>query len=75
MEFMRDMAFAQTLPLEERFLEVDPRVIEHFLKGGVGEVGYFFYQGVKVYEKGKREAADLRDSMTLEQLTFAKKAG
>lgn len=57
-------------------IEVDRRVIEHFNRnslGGFDAVGYFVYQGVKVYEVGKREAAEERGRLSTEDVTFGKK--
>ena len=58
-------------------LEVDRRIIEHFNRGNLGgfdSVGYFVYQGVKVYEVGKREEAEVREARTAEEVIFGKKA-
>lgn len=54
-------------------LEVEKRVIDHFMPGGLGGLAYFWCQGVKVYEKGKKEASKAKESKTLEELTFGGK--
>lgn len=52
-------------------IEVPRRVIAHFNRQsmkGFDDVGYFIYQGVKVFEFGKREEAARRDARTMEQV-------
>lgn len=52
-------------------IEVPRRVIDYFNKGkmkGFDTVGYFLFNGVKVYEKGKREEYKLKENKTMEQL-------
>ena len=51
-------------------IEVPRRVVEYFNKTnlkGFDEVGYFVFNGVKVYERGKKEEAKRKDSETIEQ--------
>jgi hypothetical protein len=67
MGFMRDVADAQRSGSQE--LEAHPEVVKHFQPDGVGDAGYFWYQGIRVYEQGKlteegkalehKEASDL----------------
>lgn len=52
-------------------VEVPRRVIEYHNKGnikGFDSVGYFVFNGVKVYEKGKKEEAKSKEGRTMEQL-------
>lgn len=52
-------------------IEVERKVLEHFNRGrmkGIDDVGYFIYQGVKCYEKGKMEDAQRKDGLTMEQV-------
>ncbi len=56
-------------------LEVPRRVIEHYNRSakamaGFDEAGYFIFQGVKVFEKGKKHT---RDTETIEHRLFEKK--
>ncbi len=74
-ELLSDIAVAQAAEdPDDKFVEADARVIKHFQKSGVGETGYFWYQGVKVYEKGRKAAVDERDALTADQVAFGKKA-
>ena len=67
-DFIADIAIAQAEGTNS--VEASPEVIRHFMSSGIGESGYFWYQGVRVYAKGKREAALASEMKTLEELTF-----
>lgn len=57
-------------------VEASRKIIEHFNRGrmaGVESVGYFIYEGVKVFEEGKREASEARDALTCEDKVFGGK--
>jgi len=52
-------------------VEVPRRVIEHYNRGNAiksfDEAGYFIFNNVKVYESGKKDLADQKDAMSMEQ--------
>jgi hypothetical protein len=65
------------LPGDWPWVEAERGIIDHFLRGqteGFEQIGYFIYQDVKVYERGRREEADARDALTSEDKNFGKKA-
>ncbi len=67
---------AKLLCPEDPKLEVAHKIVEHFNRGrmeGVKEAGYFVYQGVKVYAEGKKEEAETRDGLSIEDKVFGKK--
>ena len=79
-EFLENVAGAMAMGPQDGedmpWIEVTRDVLEHFNRGqmaGVDKAGYFVFQGVKVYEQGKREEAKLRDSLTSEQILFGTK--
>lgn len=79
-EFLREVAVHVGTPTngEMPAMEANRRVIEHFNCGqkameGFEAAGYFVYAGVKVYEKGKREAFEKRDNLDMEQVNFGAK--
>jgi hypothetical protein len=52
-------------------IEVPRKVIDYYNRhslDGFDKAGYFIYKGVKVFETGKREQFEKRDSLTVEQL-------
>ena len=65
-------AISQNETKEMPCVEVPRRVIEHFNRGkllaGFDAVGYFVHSGVKIYETGKREQAQVKEKITMEQL-------
>lgn len=66
-----------SLPGETPGIEAPRKIIEHFNRGrmaGIDSVGYFIYEGVKVFEEGKRLEAEKRDALTAEEKVFGKKA-
>ena len=51
-------------------MEASRKVIMHFLREkmrGFDDVMYFIYEGVKVFEQGKREEAERKEGLTTEQ--------
>lgn len=52
-------------------------VIEHYVgkanMPSVDEVGYFVFQGVKVFVDGQKEIAQKKDKMTIEEKLFGKR--
>lgn len=64
------------MPGEMPGVEADRKIIEHFNRGkmaGVDAVGYFVYEGVKVFEAGKREESERREALTAEERVFGGK--
>lgn len=56
-------------------VEAPRKIIEHFNRGrmdGIDTVGYFVYEGVKVFEEGKRESAEAKEARTAEEIVFGK---
>lgn len=72
-DFMADVAVSQANGSNE--VEAPLEVIKHFMPQGLGESEYFWFQGVKVYEKGKKEESQKREAQTLEEINFPKKSG
>lgn len=58
-------------------IETSRKIIDHFNRGpaqkGFDAVGYFVYEGVKVFEEGKRQSFEANDRLTSEQKTFGTK--
>jgi hypothetical protein len=55
------------------WVEAARDVIEHFNRGmmeGVERAGYFIFQGVKVYEAGKRDEVKKTENRTSEEILF-----
>lgn len=50
-------------------IEADRDVCEHYNRNteAFDSVGYFIFQGVKVFERGKLESSSRKDRMTMEQ--------
>lgn len=77
-KFLEDVAYAMALgPQDEPlpFVEAPRKVIEYINRGrieGFDAVKYCIFNGVKVYEEGKREHANRLESMTIEEKTFGK---
>ena len=71
-EFMTDVAVAQAEGSNE--VEAPVEIIKHFLPTGTPKEGYFWYQGVKVYEKGKKDEVEKRDNTSVEDHLFPKGA-
>lgn len=74
-EFLEDVAVATARGPEDGdptpHVEASRKIIEFYNRNnmkGFDHAGYFILQGVKVYEKGKKEAADARDRMSMEQV-------
>lgn len=54
-------------------IEVPRKIVQHFNRRnihGFDEVGYFVYNGVKVYEEGKKDKAKSRDGRSMEQVIY-----
>jgi len=52
-------------------VEASRKIVEFYNRAnikGFDKAGYFMFQGVKVYEKGKREEADARDNRSTEEV-------
>lgn len=63
-------------PLPE--IEVPRRVIQHFNQrsmDGFDKCGYFVYQGVKVFEVGKKELAVIKDRRSMEDILHGRQGG
>lgn len=57
-------------------IDVPRRVFLHFNRHnveGADSVGYFVYQGVKVYDEGRREKVEAQEAATLEDAKFGAK--
>lgn len=65
---MQDVAVAQMN--QDKFVEASDEVIKQFYPQGLDGAGYFWYQGVRVYEKGKRAETEKKEAMTLGQMKF-----
>lgn len=64
-----------TEPGEVPIVEASRKIVEHFNMGkmaGISSVGYFIYEGIKVYEKGKREIAEKLENMSSNDKAFGK---
>lgn len=65
-------------PGETPAIEASRKIVEHFNRGraihGFEKAGYFVYQGVKIFEEGKRHGAETRDARTQEDCVFGGKA-
>lgn len=68
----------EVMPPEVPTMEAPKIIISHFNQGlaaaGVKKAGYFIYQGVKVFEEGRRAEAETRDSLTTEDKMHGGKA-
>lgn len=56
-------------------IEASRKVCEHYNRHnlkGFEQAGYFIFNGVKVYEKGKKNAADTKDRRTMEEINHPK---
>jgi hypothetical protein len=54
-------------------IEAERNICEHYNREnlkGFDSSGYFIFHGVKVYEKGKKDFADNRDALTMEDVNF-----
>lgn len=63
-------------PGEMPGIEASRKIVEHFNRGrmaGIDSVGYFIYEGVKVFEEGRRDASEKNDALTTEDKVFGKK--
>ncbi len=57
-------------------VETSREIVQYYNKtnmAGFDTAGYFIFQGVKVYEKGTKEAVDKRDNLTIEEKLFGAK--
>ena len=78
-KFLEDVAYAMAEgPKDEAmpWVEAPRNVIEYINKGrldGFDAVKYCLFNGVKIYEEGKREGAFQRDQQTIEERTFGKR--
>lgn len=57
-------------------IETERKIVEYYNRTnieGFDSVGYFTFNGVNVYEKGKREKSQAKDSLTMEQKIFGGK--
>lgn len=74
-KFFEDVGIAiQMGPIDDDmpWVEAPRAVLEHFNRSnmaGVDSVGYFVYQGCKVYEEGKQEEARAKELASPEQRT------
>lgn len=64
---------AGEIPACEAPRKVIAHLLQHKMKG-FDDVGYILFQGVKVFEQGKREEAERKDGLTTEQKVFQGKA-
>lgn len=58
-------------------IEAPRRLAIHFNRGSMDafdSVGYFVYQGVRVYEVGKKEDAKRRENIPMEELLHSRRA-
>lgn len=58
-------------------MEVSRKMVEHFLRGkmaGFERVYYFVYDGVKVFEAGKREEGERIERLTQDQVLHGDKS-
>ena len=78
-DFLNQVAVHTALQTGEMpSMETNRKIVEHFNRSpqavkGFEEAGYFVYAGVKVYEQGKRKAAEDRDNLDMEQKIFGAK--
>ena len=58
-------------------IDAATKIVRHFNQGrslkGLEEVGYFVYDGVKVFEEGRRVEAMRKDALTSEDKVFGGK--
>lgn len=59
--FLEKIAVAQSNGLT--FIETTPQVFDHYMRGQ--KTAYFYYQGVRVYKHGEREAIEERELRTI----------
>lgn len=77
--FLESVANACALgPQEEAlpWVEAPRLIIEYINRGrlaGFDSVGYCIFNGCKVYEEGKRQAAIDKEKLTTEEMLFGKK--
>lgn len=77
-KFLTDLANAMAEgPTEDDIphLEAPRPVIEHFNRRSMtafDQVGYFIFQGVRVYEEGKKEWARTQENKNLDYVTHKK---
>lgn len=63
--FLNQIAMAQYNKVE--WVETTPEVINHFNRNGVGKVGYFIFNGIKVCEVGKLQTILGEESIPLSE--------
>lgn len=74
-EFLDDVSTAIQAKVGDEMpcVEANKRIIEHYNRGsmqGFKDVGYFIFNGVKVFEKGKVDEFVNKDKLTMEQVVF-----
>ncbi len=58
------------------FVEVDSEALDFFLPDeNDRKANFFHYQGIRVYEAGKREAIEAKEAMSSEEITFRTRSG
>lgn len=67
-KFMQDVAIAQMS--EDKCVEASDEVIKQFHPAGLEGDGYFWFQGVRVYEVGKRAEVEKKEALTTGQMKF-----
>lgn len=77
-QFIEDIAVNKAMSLSGDIPEIEaPRsVVEYYNRKnleGFDSVGYFIYEGVKVYEAGKMQDAKKKDAVTVEERNFGGK--
>lgn len=50
----------------DEWIETDQRMINYYVKGGLGNAGYFLFDGIKVCLHGTRDEIEAREGMTSE---------
>lgn len=71
-QFLENVAVTKAMSVNGGIPEIEaPRVVVEFYNKanlkGFDDVGYFIFQGIKVFEEGKVEEAKIRDGLTMEE--------
>lgn len=76
-EFIANLSHVRSYGGANPEMEASRSIVEHFNQGNIQDfdkVGYFIYQGVKVFEAGKVADAKRRDALTTEERVFGGKS-
>lgn len=56
--------------MNDPYIEADVRVMRQVYPDYKEADGYFIFQGIRVYQKGKREEVEKREAKTVDEIAF-----